>query len=691
MIAICCGVTAAFGQSNGVEALLEKRGSLTLREISLSQALFTISETWEVNLLFGRDIDGQVNGVFRDVTLREVLDSLLLANGYGYQSRGQSIIVMPVDELGENNEMLRTASVPLPSGNAAGVSEAIEMLLSPQGRSQVVDSLGAVMVTDYPQNIKRVSEFVATLDQSRGLMPERLPPLDSVLSPLPAQSRAVPDSIAYLSPKHVSAESLQETLQSVIGEEARVILIATENRLAVIGKASTLDVATQVFEELDQPRPQVRITALIYDVNVSEVEKLGINWTHNARLGNAGQMFDGKFGVSPDPTLNAFTIGSLVDDAAETTASTLGAGRLTSLNKYLDLSAVVSALDQVTGARLLADPSVTVMDREEASIRIVTEVPIQQLTQTAEGGSIGTTDFREAGVTLTVTPNISSDDTVTMKVAPTFSVLSGFNDGQPIIDTREAMTTVRVKNGQTLVIGGLRQRSEIESVTGIPKLMRWKRLGKLFREHDTSIQESELIVFLRPEISLPETLGKDREAAGLCVAHKLLDRLNWPTEMPVVPCCGDPHCPYHNPRSRFVRPAYSEPAMDYSTFQEEFLPPAAVPPPPFEFPEIPASAEPGESAPEANENAENPPQLQSNDTAQSRWNRFVRTVSLSRPKTSSDEKADTTKVRHAVASTPEAMQPVDSEVRSAAPDWFGGGERSRVPDWMGERYLVPRD
>ena len=244
------------------------------------------------------------------------------------------------------------------------------------------------------------------------------------------------------------------------------------------------------------------------------------NWTHNAKagfnsIGDPQHTFGGKFGPLIDPAQNAFTIGEALQDAAEAVSSTTGAAGVTTLNRYFDLNAIVSALDQTDGARLLADPSVTVIDREEASIRIVTEIPIQQLTQTSEGGNIGTTSFRDAGVTLTVTPIIGDDGTITMQVAPTFSVLSGFTDGQPIIDSRRATTTVRVADGQTIVIGGLRQRSEIENITGIPKLMSRKWIGKLFRSHSTTVRESELIVFLRPEITHPQNLGTDRQADGL--------------------------------------------------------------------------------------------------------------------------------------------------------------------------------
>lgn len=567
--------TADERPARSAEQILNTRGSLTLRDVTLSQALFTISESWHVNLLFGNSIEGSVNGVFRDATLREVLDSVLLANGYGYRPKGQSLIIMSLEDLGDSNAMLETESIPWSGPVTEDVIKAAELMLSPQGKLQPVAALRAVMVRDYPENVARIRQLLqSAASPAAGPAGSNVPatgstlPPDTVriLNPEPVLPPAGERTVIYLTPRHTTATTLQEPMQSFLSASTKVVPIETENRLVIVGAADELALAQRIFNELDQPRGQVRITALIYDVNTEELERLGVNWTHNVKAGisSAGvarQTFGGKFGPFPDPAASAFTIGDAVDAA---TTSTIGAARFTTLNRYLDVDAIVSALDSTDGARLLADPSVTVLDREEASIKIVTEVPIQQLTQTSEGGSIGTTSFREAGVTLTVTPQIGGDGTITMAVTPTFSVLTGFSEGQPIIDSREASTRVRIADRQTLVIGGLRQRSENENVSGIPGVMKWKHFGKLFRSHATTVQESELIVFLRPEITTPTSLGTQREAAALCVTQQKLNATNWPTTLPITPDCRDPYCPYHNPRPRFINPqqagsAWSQP------------------------------------------------------------------------------------------------------------------------------------
>jgi general secretion pathway protein D len=142
------------------------------------------------------------------------------------------------------------------------------------------------------------------------------------------------------------------------------------------------------------------------------------------------------------------------------------------------------------------------MDNEIAEFKSVTEIPYQQISQSELGGQIGTTAFKEAGIMLRVQPTIAGDGTIEMLVEPEFSRLAGFTpqEDQPILDTRKATTRVRIANGQTLVLSGLRQRSDTGEFNGIPFLKDLKYVGPIFRSRDTDVRESELIVFIMPQI-----------------------------------------------------------------------------------------------------------------------------------------------------------------------------------------------
>jgi general secretion pathway protein D len=188
-------------------------------------------------------------------------------------------------------------------------------------------------------------------------------------------------------------------------------------------------------------------------------------------------------------------------------------------------------------ARLLADPNVTVLDNEQAEWKSVSEIPYQQITQSELGGQIGTTAFKEAGISLRVRPIVAADGTIELIVEPEFSRLAGFtpNDNQPIIDTRKATTTVRVANRQTLVLGGLRQRSDNGEFNGVPFLKDLKYFGPLFRSRDTTVRESELLVFISPEIIGYDDALRPRQYQGLETIDQRLEDIP-PGEGQFGPC-----------------------------------------------------------------------------------------------------------------------------------------------------------
>jgi hypothetical protein len=296
----------------------------------------------------------------------------------------------------------------------------------------------------------------------------------------------------------------------------------------------------------------------MYDVNVEVMERLGFNWsnTGRGRINGSGdpQSLLGVNSNSVQPNV-VDTSGMTPAQAAVAAATSSSVGSLFTLGHFsrsFDLTATIQALETTDGSRLLARPNIVAYDMIQASFQSVQEIPVQQLTQTAEGGNIGTTEFREAGITLSVTPRIMADDSILLQVTPEFSVLNGFNNGQPIIDRRQATTTLKLLNGQAAVIGGLVRRNEIETDSGVPGLLHWKHIGRLFRGHEASVTESELVVFIRAEVIETSFPGDPRDQMAHTTIEELLNQIPYATPAPVVADCTDPYCPLHNPRPRIV-------------------------------------------------------------------------------------------------------------------------------------------
>ncbi|XZE51830.1 secretin N-terminal domain-containing protein [Planctomycetaceae bacterium SH139] len=550
--------TTAISDHLSVRDMLLQPGDVSFRKTPLAEAIFSLSEVWGVNIVAGGEVKGDVSGVFSQAPLAEVLDAILGANGYGYRLSGQSLVIVSLDKIGMDDPNLVSESLAMPgtAEQQESILKAAGLLISPRGQIQALSVNNSLLVVDYRENIERVREFLTQLQtqpggpsavaQDQTIQPNRLPAPGSAAN---AAEAANEESIVYFAPQFVAAEELQGPLTDTLGESVRLSVMATENRLMVLGTPKQLRMAEQIVEQLDRPRMQVRISALIYDVELRRGEELGIDWGNQLSINGmfGGEALDAAAGGAAGGAAAGGAAGGAADGAAAV-AMTGAAITLGTLQDTLTLGNVIRALDETRGAQLLADPTITVEDRSEASIKIVTKIPFQQLTQTAEGGNIGTTAFEEAGIVLTVTPRIARDGTIQMKVRPEFSTLVEFVNGQPLIDSRQAETDVRVADRHTLVIGGLRRKQMRDAVSGLPGLMNIRKLGKLFRAHDSGISESELLVFLRPEIISPYHLADPREAAAIDVSEIELNSIPIADLCPLVDDCKDPHCVYHHRR-----------------------------------------------------------------------------------------------------------------------------------------------
>ncbi|HJQ81299.1 MAG TPA: hypothetical protein VJ828_15165 [Lacipirellulaceae bacterium] len=462
---------------------LETRGDLNLHGLSLNSALFTIAELWNINIVAG-DVKGTVNGVFKQAPLREILDSILLSNGYNYRAVGKSLVISSISDLGQINPFFQSATIPVQSADVDEIVEGAKLLSTPQGQVRALKSARSIVVLDFPDRVQMIRQFVSAID---GASDRRFSSDEN--------RQGIPLEVGYFRTQYITARAAEQVLQTVLSKDGRVAVMEKEDRLLVTDYAENLLMAEKVIARIDCPRPQVRITALIYDISLQDTEQLGINWQH--RAGSSVEI-DADGTRTRDTALNIDSIMQV--PFREGTAG--GTLQLLSLSRHLDLGAVVLALQGCSDARLLADPHVAVLENEEAVFQSVSEIPYQQLTQTQQGGNIGTTSFKQAGITLKVRPKIAADGVIQMEVSPEFSRLTGFTpgDNQPIIDVRSASTVLTIADRQTVVIGGLRQRSDIGDFRGVPYLKDLKLVGRLFRSRDTDVRESELVVFISPEI-----------------------------------------------------------------------------------------------------------------------------------------------------------------------------------------------
>jgi len=304
---------------------------------------------------------------------------------------------------------------------------------------------------------------------------------------------------------YADVETVNTALKGMLTPQGKIAMNKQTGHLCITDSEDKIKMLDEFIEEMDREIPQVLVEARIYDVQCSVFLDLGIDWT-------AGTFttVDPVTGL-PQSRTSPYAFGTSASSISQTPKAT-GVLRLGVLNGDTNLEARLTADRDDVKARLLANPKILVLNGEAADIKIVTEIPYQELTQTSGGGNIGTTKFKEVGVELQVTPQLTRDGKIRLSLKPTFSVqtgtvplaipagLSAISSPQPIVDKREAQTFALIRDGQTVVIGGLRKRDVVQEISSVPLLSDIPLLGELFKFRGEKAVNSELIVFITPHI-----------------------------------------------------------------------------------------------------------------------------------------------------------------------------------------------
>jgi len=309
------------------------------------------------------------------------------------------------------------------------------------------------------------------------------------------------DRVFYI--RNLPAMELMTSLRQYISPRGLMQFSPGTNALVVRDTESKIGVMKQLVDGLDLEVPQVQIEARIVQADTTYSRSLGVQWgiqnlnqlsgggVANFRTGNVGA-FGGQ---SSNFLVNLpATVGGLVSTPAVgfTIGKTDGA--------LLDMR--LSAGELLGLSKVIAAPKVTTLDKREAKISQGESIPFQ--TTSLQGTQ---TTFVDANLELNVTPQITSRDPkevgkqIMMKVRATRNAVGArSNPAGPSIDRREATTQVIIRDGETMVIGGVFIDTQNNSVVGIPYLSRVPVLGWLFKQKTEAVAKQELLIFLTPSI-----------------------------------------------------------------------------------------------------------------------------------------------------------------------------------------------
>jgi general secretion pathway protein D len=317
---------------------------------------------------------------------------------------------------------------------------------------------------------------------------------------------------------------------SLAGGTATIWADKATNALVITAAGPSMRALNLVIDKLDIRRPQVYVEAIIAEVTVDKTSDLGVNWAidgTNSSVGVGGfvspiagsSIVDlanaalGATATSTSVTGSTTTTGVSTSGLSNATlnGTTFGVGRLQAAG--VNFAAIVRALQSDSRTNILGTPSVVTRDNQEAKMEVAQEIPFltgQYSTTNGTGSAFQTIQREDVGTILTVTPTINEGDTVLLKLQVESSSLAASSSGAvDLITNKNSITTsVLVRDGSTLVLGGLIQDSVTNTESQVPLLGSIPIIGELFRVRNTEKTKTNFLIFLQPHI-----LRDDEQAA----------------------------------------------------------------------------------------------------------------------------------------------------------------------------------
>ncbi len=451
-------MTAVSGQTEGIGGV-KKISVLDVREMEIGDVLKIISDTTGWTIIPSQQVKGRVSLWLKDIGAEKALEKILKTNGYAYRKEDNAVLVMSKEEYQQlyGKEM---RVFPLQRARAVDIEKVVKNAVSKQGTVAMDGLSNMLVVIDTEENIKRIEAIVQKFDRE----------LETLVFNL----------------NYAIGEDLIGELNKIVGtEQAKtvesILIDKRTNTVAVTASPERIGMVRQLLDSWDEKSRQVSIEAKILLTAARKLENLGSDLAymypkmHN--LSVAGQF---PAGVTSGASFFSFQLGSLTEDQYQ---------------------AILDALITDTRTELLSNPRVLAVNNQEAVFSVGSDEPYKVIT-IDPNNAYRTEDIRFArvGVTLKVTPRINKEGFITMKVRPEVSSLLEIREGIPVIEKREAESTVMVEDGKTVIIGGLIRKETTKVVNKIPLLGDIPLLGMLFRSKSVDKSDRELVIFITPHI-----------------------------------------------------------------------------------------------------------------------------------------------------------------------------------------------
>ncbi|WP_445116781.1 type IV pilus secretin PilQ [Acinetobacter sp. WZC-1] len=441
------------------QAYTGKKISLDFQDIEVRRVLQLLADFTGINMVAADTVQGNITLRLKDVPWDQALDIILKTKNLDKRRNGSVIWIAPVTELIKAEEE-----------EARAIAQSVKL---------------APIQTEYIQlSYAKVADILKLLQESRdGKGAE-------------ANRTANSDSLA---------------LESLLSSRGSAVADSRTNTLIINDTAQNIDKVRRMIDLLDVSIRQVMIEARIVRATTDFTREMGVKWgilsqgiTRNNSLlvgGSERTLWDLK---TPDDdgryTINRDGGNNLNVDLGVTGAgaSKIAFGLISLSDFMLDLE--LSALQADGYGEVISTPKVLTADKQKAKVSSGQQIPYQS-TQTVGGAAAATTEFKDALLSLDVTPSITPDGKVQMQLHITSDSPAGTApNGEIILNKNEINTNVLVDNGETVVLGGIFEQESKKSQTKVPFLGDLPGVGRLFRKDAKTENKRELLIFVTPRI-----------------------------------------------------------------------------------------------------------------------------------------------------------------------------------------------
>jgi len=350
---------------------------------------------------------------------------------------------------------------------------------------------------------------------------------------------------------YARAEDLQASIAPLVDTAAggRIQVDVRSNALVITERPSRMNKIQEIIERLDRATDQVMIESKFIEVTNTDTKNLGVNWASLSGYSASAGPFQREWTrnrSSADTTTTTDTNNSSLTvpgglttedtlDVTNTLESLASTSRLdTALFSADQFEVILSALSTQDDIKLVSNPTVVTLNNTQAKIAIGERYPIPQYTFNAETGQrqLDKIDYEDIGINLDVTPQVNSAGFINLKIIPEVSSSDRFaiieNTEIPIIESRRTETTIMIKDGYTLAIGGLVEDSITKRDTKVPLLGSLPGIGRLFSSESDEMTQRNLIIFITAK-----TLNPDGSTYRDIIDPRVIDRMGIvPSELP---------------------------------------------------------------------------------------------------------------------------------------------------------------